>query len=110
MKQAFLYSLKKSLPVLVSFIPVGLAYGILMQTSGYNWIWTAGTCVSVFAGSLQFLMVRFFAGGVSLASAAIIPQLIACAVTVGLHLWKRNSFLSIFGGTAVCMLLTQLVF
>ena len=44
------------------------------------------------------------------ASAAIIPQLIACAVTVGLHLWKRNSFLSIFGGTAVCMLLTQFVF
>ena len=43
-------------------------------------------------------------------SAAIIPQLIACAVTVGLHLWRRNSFLSIFGGTAACMLLTQLVF
>ncbi len=43
-------------------------------------------------------------------SAAILPQLIACAVTVGLHLWRRNSFLSIFGGTAVCMLLTQLVF
>ena len=44
------------------------------------------------------------------ASTAIIPQLIACAVTVGLHLWRRNSFLSIFGGTAVCMLLTQFVF
>ena len=43
-------------------------------------------------------------------SSAIVPQLIACAVTVGLHLWRRNSFLSIFGGTAVCMLLTQLVF
>ncbi len=43
-------------------------------------------------------------------SAAIAPQLIACAVTVGLHLWRRNAFLSIFGGTAVCMLLTQLVF
>ena len=43
-------------------------------------------------------------------SAAVFPQLIACAVTVGLHLWRRNSFLSIFGGTAVCMLLTQFVF
>ena len=43
-------------------------------------------------------------------SSAIIPQLIACAVTVGLHLWRRNSFLSIFGGTLACMLLTQLVF
>ena len=76
MKQAFLYSLKKSLPVLVSFIPVGLAYGILMQTSGYNWIWTAGTCVSVFAGSLQFLMVSFFAGGVSLLTVAAMALLL----------------------------------
>ncbi len=43
-------------------------------------------------------------------SAAIFPQLFACAVTAGLHLWRRNAFLSIFGGTAVCMLLTQIVF
>ncbi len=76
MKQTFLYSLKNSLPIFVSFIPVGLAYGILMQTSGYNWIWTAGTCVSVFAGSLQFLMVSFFAGGVSLAAVAVMALLL----------------------------------
>ena len=38
------------------------------------------------------------------------PQIIASAVTVLLHLWKRNTMLSIVGGTAVCMLLTQLVF
>lgn len=38
------------------------------------------------------------------------PQLISCAVTVGLHLWKRNTFLSIGGGTVCCMLLSQLVF
>jgi len=38
------------------------------------------------------------------------PQLIAVAVTVGLHLWRRNTLLSIFGGTACYMLLIQLVF
>jgi len=38
-----------------------------------------------------------------------IPQIAASAVTVGLHLWKRNSMLSIFGGTICCMLLTHLV-
>ena len=40
MKNAFRYSLKHSIPILISFIPVGLAYGILMQTSGLNWVWT----------------------------------------------------------------------
>jgi len=38
------------------------------------------------------------------------PQLIAVAVTAGLHLWKHNTLLSIFGGTACYMLLVQLVF
>ena len=38
------------------------------------------------------------------------PQLIAAAVTAGLHLWKRSTLLSIVGGTACYMLLVQLVF
>lgn len=39
-----------------------------------------------------------------------VPYLIACGVTVLLHLWKSNTFLSIFGGTACYMILIQLVF
>ena len=36
--------------------------------------------------------------------------LLAVAVVVGLHLWKKNTLLSIFGGTAFYMLLVQVVF
>lgn len=39
-----------------------------------------------------------------------LPELIAIAVTVGLHLWKRQMLLSIAGGTVSYMLLVQLVF
>ena len=39
-----------------------------------------------------------------------LPELIACAVIVLLHVWKRNMLLSIAGGTIVYMLLVQLVF
>ena len=38
------------------------------------------------------------------------PEAIALAVTVGLHLLKRNAVASIIGGTAVCVLLVNLVF
>lgn len=38
------------------------------------------------------------------------PSLIAVAVTVALHLWKRNTLISVVGGTACYMLLVQLVF
>ena len=34
-------------------------------------------------------------------------QLIACVTVVLLHLWKRNTLISIIGGTAVYMILVQ---
>lgn len=39
-----------------------------------------------------------------------IPEFIAIAVIVALHLWKRQILLSIAGGTICYMLLVQLVF
>ena len=39
-----------------------------------------------------------------------LPELLAVGSVVALHLWRRNTLLSIFGGTAVYMLLVQMVF
>ena len=39
-----------------------------------------------------------------------LPELISCAVVVVLHVWKRNTLLSIICGTACYMVLIQLVF
>ena len=39
-----------------------------------------------------------------------IPEILACCAVVGLHVWKRNSLLSIGAGTALYMVLIQLVF
>lgn len=39
-----------------------------------------------------------------------IPELVCCVATVLLHVWKRNSLLSIGAGTVLYMLLVQLVF
>ena len=39
-----------------------------------------------------------------------LPELISCALVAALHLWKRNTLISIVGGTACYMLLIQLVF
>lgn len=39
-----------------------------------------------------------------------IPEVLGCAAVVLLHLWKRNSLLSIGGGTALYMALLHWVF
>ena len=39
-----------------------------------------------------------------------IPELIGCAAVAGLHIWKRNTLLSIGAGTVFYMVLVQLIF
>ena len=39
-----------------------------------------------------------------------IPELLSTAAVAALHLWKKNTLLSIIGGTALYMLLVQTVF
>ena len=39
-----------------------------------------------------------------------LPALISCLAVAGLHIWKRNTLISIVGGTASYMLMVQLIF
>ncbi len=59
---------------------------------------------------MGMLVVYCLRGVTPLTAPHGIPETIACAVVVGLHLWKRSTLLSIIGGTACYMLLVQMVF
>lgn len=39
-----------------------------------------------------------------------IPELLGCLIVAGLHIWRRNSLLSIGVGTVAYMLLVQFIF
>lgn len=57
------------------------------------------------------MLVVYCLKGVSLLQGSRgIPEAIASAVTVALHLWKRQTLLSIAGGTLCYMFLVQMVF
>ena len=61
--------------------------------------------------AIMGMLVVFCLKGISFTGSPYgIPELIACAVVAALHVWKRNSLLSIGGGTVCYMLLVQLVF
>ena len=61
--------------------------------------------------AIMAMLVVFCLKNVSLLSAPYgLPELISCAMLVLLHVWKRNTLLSIIGGTACYMILVQLVF
>lgn len=57
------------------------------------------------------MLVVYCLKGVSVFSGTHgLPELLAIAAVVGLHLWKRQMLLSIAGGTICYMLLVQFVF
>ena len=73
---SFKYALGRSVPVLIGFFPVGVAYGILMENIGYSFIWSALTSIFVYAGSLQMLMVSFFAENIPIISVIVTSLLL----------------------------------
>ena len=61
--------------------------------------------------AIMATLVMYCLKGITFSSVSgFAPPLIASAVTALLHLWKRNTMLSIFGGTVCYMLLVQMVF
>lgn len=61
--------------------------------------------------AIMGMLVVYCLKGISFIQAPFgIPELLASAVVVLLHIWKRNTLISIVGGTICYMLLVQVVF
>lgn len=56
------------------------------------------------------LLVVYCLRNVDVSAHFALPEILAIASTVLLHLWKRQMLISIAGGTVVYMLLVQIVF
>lgn len=65
----------------------------------------------VLPASIFGMLVIYCLKNVSLLTSPFgVPELIGIAITVVLHLWKKQMILSMAGGTLVYMALVQLVF
>lgn len=62
---AFRYAFPKTVPVMVGYIFLGMAYGILMEVNGFGIAWTLAMSLLVYAGSLQYVGVTLLAAGVN---------------------------------------------
>lgn len=65
----------------------------------------------VLAPAIMTTLVFYCMKGITFNTySGFVPQIIAALVTLGLHIWKRNTMISIVGGTVTCMFFTQFVF
>ena len=64
-------ALKLSLPVLAGYVVLGIAFGATLAQAGYGPAWALLISTTVYAGSLQFVMVPLMASGASLVTVAL---------------------------------------
>lgn len=64
-ENVYTYAVKKTVPVMVGYLFLGAAYGILMQTGGYGIGWALAMSIVVYAGSLQYASIPMLVGRVN---------------------------------------------
>lgn len=93
MKQAIKAAFPVTIPVLLGYVSIGIAFGLLFENAGYNFLWAFLISLIVYAGAMQFIALSFFYGGVSLLQIAIMT-----AVVNFRHIFYGLSFLDRFNG------------
>lgn len=70
-KKILVYAFRQSLPIICSYLFVSLAYGIMMQESGFGAGWSLLTSLTVYTGAFQFVLVTFLSSGASYLTIAV---------------------------------------
>lgn len=65
-KDTIVEALKKSVPIISSYLLVSMAYGMMMQEAGLSWFWALFTSLTVYTGAFQFVLITFISSGASL--------------------------------------------
>ncbi|QLA17493.1 AzlC family ABC transporter permease [Desulfolutivibrio sulfoxidireducens] len=84
-------------PVVLGYVPVGFAYGVLAKNAGLSTTNVLGMSVLVFAGSAQFIAVGMLAAGASLAGIVLTAfvvnlrhLLFSAALSPAFAAWRRR--------------------
>ena len=70
-KTVFKKALTACLPVISSFIVIGISFGVVVQSRGYGALWAGAMSVFIYAGSMQFVALELMASGAGLLTAAL---------------------------------------
>ena len=65
-----------TVPVLMGYLAIGIAFGLMLQEIGYNFIWAFFMSLTIYAGSGQYLGVALLATAAGLGTVALMTLLI----------------------------------
>jgi len=85
-----LAAFKYSIPVLLGYIAIGVAFGLVLSGAGYPWHLALLMSLWMYAGAGQFIAIGLFAAGTSLWEVVLIQLVVnARHIAYGLSMLKR---------------------
>lgn len=85
--------IKAAMPIVLGYLPVGMAYGVLARAAGLSTLETAGMSVFVFAGASQFIAVSMLGAG-----AAAFPVILTTFIVNSRHVLMTSALARYFKG------------
>lgn len=70
-KEIVKYALIKAFPVVISYLFIGMAYGIVMTKAGFGIWWSLAISLAVYTGAFQFILVSLLSQGASIMTIAL---------------------------------------
>ncbi|MEE1186644.1 MAG: AzlC family ABC transporter permease [Acutalibacteraceae bacterium] len=86
----------QTIPVMVGYLSLGIAFGLLLQSIGYGPVWAFLMSLFIYAGSAQFLSVELLTAGASVTHIALLTFLLNFR-----HLFYGLSMLEKYRGTGI---------
>lgn len=84
-------ALLRTIPVMMGYVVLGIAFGLLLNSVGFNALWALFISLFVYAGSMQFVLVGLLSQQAPLATVAITTLLVNSR-----HLFYGLSFIEKF--------------
>jgi len=85
-----LAAFRYSIPVLLGYIAIGIAFGLVLSGAGYPWWLALVMSLWMYAGAGQFIAIGLFAAGTSLWEVVLIQLIVnARHIAYGLSMLKR---------------------
>lgn len=69
-------SFKYSVPIFFGYIPLGFAFGVMLQAAGYNAVWAFFMSIFIFSGTGQYLIVSMLATGATIPNVILMTFLL----------------------------------
>ncbi len=92
--RAFRAALPYTLPICAGFLFLGLAYGLLMKSQGFSFLWPMLMSMTIFAGSMEFIVANLLLSAFHPLSAFLLALLVNAR-----HLFYGVAMLDKYRGT-----------